>query len=426
MVAPHDSPFIDERLLARKTRLEIEMRKNSRDFGLRSRYFRVLSQVAESHLGLFFAVLPEIRTPLMFRGGSSDVLNMQQIYLNQWEDTHDYSYGEYGFDVLAPARILDLGAYAGYTSVYFANRFEQAEILAIEPPGSSFNTLRANTGSYPNIRCLAAGVWHRTTWLAMSENQSGEWGRALVEATDGNIRGYAIGDILRLHDWPSADFIKCVIEGAEVAVLTSPDRPWLDGVNYVATKPGPQEAWADPEDEIRVRTAFPEADFETRRHGNLFLFARRGLALSAAPTTVRVIPPASRTCRFTFDAGGELSTICAFDKSAIHLTPNRTGEPAASATFFVVLAGHTRFQVKLASDPGPDGEVTFAVRVWDDETGTTAGESRQTLPVGASQDLSVALPAISGRHCLLLAAEETGGRIRDHAHSTYFIDPRFE
>jgi hypothetical protein len=93
-------------------------------------------------------VLPEITTPLLFRGGSSDVWNMQQVFMNR----------QYDVEILEPHKILNLGAYVGYTAVYFANRFPTASIISVEPPGSNFDTLVANTAAYPNIRCLPAAL----------------------------------------------------------------------------------------------------------------------------------------------------------------------------------------------------------------------------------------------------------------------------
>src|ERR1043166_989968 len=131
-------------LLTAKYRLEAEMQGNPNQHTLRAQYFEILNSISRSHLGSFFAVLPEITTPLLFRGASSDVWNLQQVFLGR----------QYGFEMPEPGKILDLGAYVGYTAVYFANRYPSASIISVEPPGSNFDTLIANTAAYPNIRCL--------------------------------------------------------------------------------------------------------------------------------------------------------------------------------------------------------------------------------------------------------------------------------
>jgi hypothetical protein len=99
-----------------KYQLEAEMRACPNEHTLRTRYFDILNTISRSHLGSFFAVLPEITTPLLFRGASSDVWNMEQVFLD----------GQYDMEIPEPCRILDLRAYVGYTAVYFANRFPGA------------------------------------------------------------------------------------------------------------------------------------------------------------------------------------------------------------------------------------------------------------------------------------------------------------
>src|SRR5260370_17379173 len=124
------------------------MEDDDNEDALGSRYFDVLNTISRSYLGSFFAALPEITTPLLFRGASSDVWNMQQVFLDR----------QYDVEIPKPHKILDLGAYVGYTAVYFANRFPSASIISVEPPGSNFDPLVANTPAYPNIPSLPSPV----------------------------------------------------------------------------------------------------------------------------------------------------------------------------------------------------------------------------------------------------------------------------
>lgn len=75
--------LMDE-LLLRKTNLEAAMLASPGDYDVRSQYFAVLMQISYSSFGSFFACLPEIETPLLFRGGTSDIWVLQQIFLLQW------------------------------------------------------------------------------------------------------------------------------------------------------------------------------------------------------------------------------------------------------------------------------------------------------------------------------------------------------
>lgn len=297
---------ITQSLLVEKSRLELAMRSAPRSLSIRTMYFEVLNRLSQSHLGWFFALFPEINTPLLFRSASSDLFNLRQIYLDYSWGSESFYYGEYGFDIPRPNRILDLGAYCGYTPVYFANRFADAQIICVEPSASSFRLLLANTAPYPNIRCLPAAVWHERAELKHAGQLLGDWGNFFSPtggfAAERVVPGYTISDILQMHGWTSADFIKCVVEDASVPVLSNPVRPWLDELTCVATKPV-AGSWPHPDDEASLRAAFPDEEFEQSSRGaELIVFmgrSRSGAAPPTAPTPVRLIPSPPQTRYFT-------------------------------------------------------------------------------------------------------------------------------
>ena len=70
----------NESMLAEKAELESRMRAAPADRDLRGAYFGLLRQISRAHFGAFFAILPEIPTPLMFRSGSSDFANLNQVF----------------------------------------------------------------------------------------------------------------------------------------------------------------------------------------------------------------------------------------------------------------------------------------------------------------------------------------------------------
>src|SRR5262249_31736623 len=134
-----------------------------------------------------------------------------------------------------------LGGYCGYAAVYFANRFPGARIVTVEPPGPNFEVLRANTAPYANIRTLPAAVWHERTQARLAGHVYGDWGTyfrpVLDRAASDLVPAHTIDDLLEMHRWEDAELIKCVIEGAQVDVLTAPDRPWLQRAITVITRP---------------------------------------------------------------------------------------------------------------------------------------------------------------------------------------------
>ena len=78
--------------------------------------------------------------PLWLRLRTTDVSVFEEIIVNS----------EYHFEYAGePRTIVDAGANIGLTSVFFANRFPQARIFAIEPEAQNFEMLKKNTGAYP-------------------------------------------------------------------------------------------------------------------------------------------------------------------------------------------------------------------------------------------------------------------------------------
>jgi FkbM family methyltransferase len=211
-----------------KLQIESQMLSYPSDEALRAQYFGVLNDISRSQFGSFAAILPEILTPLLFRGATSDVWNMEFVFLKH----------EYDLPIPAPRRILDVGAYAGYTSVFFANRYPDAEIIAVEPPGANFEILQANTAPYRNIHCVPAAVWHRRAELRLADIPYGDWGTWFKEDVDmaplastGPVQAvpaYTIAEILDMHGWDTVDFIKFMGFAGRIYTVMRPRPQWLN------------------------------------------------------------------------------------------------------------------------------------------------------------------------------------------------------
>src|SRR5215472_16529167 len=194
-----------------KLALEAALRHEPYNQALRARYRAVLERINRTTLGLSTIVLPELAYPLYFRGGSSDLANFDQIF-----GLRDLSVPLKQL----PARILDLGAYVGYATVYLAHQYPEAEIFCVEPSPANFNVLTLNTAAYPRIRRLNGAVWSSSTKLAVEGHELGDWGTHLHAATGAaGIDAWSVDDILRIAGWDHADLIKCDIEGAEREVF---------------------------------------------------------------------------------------------------------------------------------------------------------------------------------------------------------------
>jgi hypothetical protein len=134
-----------------------------------------LRQDEELPKGSIFRVdLPELAHPISMRAGTSDLWVFDQIFLYREMET------DFGQDV---AFIIDAGANIGLTSVYFANRFPSARILALEVDQQNFEVLAANARSYPHITPLLKGLWHCRANLVIDNPEDYEWAFTVSEAS---------------------------------------------------------------------------------------------------------------------------------------------------------------------------------------------------------------------------------------------------
>ena len=121
------------------------------------------------------------------------------------------------------AFIIDAGANIGLTSVYLANRFPSARLLALEVDQQNFELLAANTRAYPRITPLLKGLWHRRANLVIDNPEDHAWAFTVSEASEegsSTVEGISVADLLRDFGWERVDLLKLDIEGAELEVLS--------------------------------------------------------------------------------------------------------------------------------------------------------------------------------------------------------------
>ncbi len=174
----------------------------------------------------------EIRHPFWLRIPSSDVPTCEQVFVNR----------DYAFEVdRAPACIVDAGANIGLATIYFANRFPEARIIAIEPERDNFALLQANLAPYPRAVPLQAALWHRNGQIRLMDPGLGSWGfttEAIEQGVSGphqtrhTVRAVTVDRILEEFDLERIDILKIDIEGAEKEVFGD-SSAWIDRVDAI-------------------------------------------------------------------------------------------------------------------------------------------------------------------------------------------------
>ncbi len=171
--------------------------------------------------------------PVHYRMGSSDWPVLQKIFA-----ADDYAIPSPEHDRAVDAAytamlargvrpvIIDCGANIGLASVWFANRYPEALIYAIEPQAENFALLRRNCAGYDRIVPLQCAISDREANVTLV-NPSGEpWAWETVEATDGGIPTTTIAHLLARQEGCAPLTVKIDIEGFEVELFRS-NTDWV-------------------------------------------------------------------------------------------------------------------------------------------------------------------------------------------------------
>lgn len=184
-----------------------------------------------------------IKHPVMVRLGTTDVSVLKQVLLEK-----HYNYRP----VRDPKVIVDAGANIGLSAVFFANRYPDALIIALEPERSNFEMLVVNTSKYPGIRPVEGALWPTTSKLALLDPGAGSHGFQTSEVPAGGsvsgIEAFTVESLMSRFNVGHIDVLKIDIEGAEKEVFEHP-LPWINKVDLIMAelhehlKPGCNEAF---------------------------------------------------------------------------------------------------------------------------------------------------------------------------------------
>jgi FkbM family methyltransferase len=171
----------------------------------------------------------DVKFPISLRVPSSDIPTYEQVFINQ----------DYDFLVETPPKVIvDAGANIGLASVYFANKYPGAMIIAIEPGNDNFELLKRNVEPYRNIIPVHSALWSKNGVINLIDPGLGSWGFMTEETnasgkTSGKfshtVKAMTLGKIIADYQLNKIDILKIDIEGAEKEVFED-TSPWIGKV----------------------------------------------------------------------------------------------------------------------------------------------------------------------------------------------------
>ena len=187
--------------------------------------------------------VPGLTGKIRARANDSDIVMFEQVFVGC-----DYDF-DLGFE---PATIIDAGANAGYATLFFHRRHPAAQIIALEPDSSTFETLTQNTGRIAKVRAIRGGLWSGRQALAIANPNAPKCMISLKPAEtrgEGAIEGYGVADLMSMAGTAHIDVLKIDIEGGELEVFTANAAEWLPKVRVLMielhdrVRPGCAEAF---------------------------------------------------------------------------------------------------------------------------------------------------------------------------------------
>jgi len=207
--------------------------------------------------------VPGIATKLLVRRNEADIRVLWQIFGNR---ECDVPLPE------PPEFIIDGGAYVGYSAVFYANKYPNARILAVEPEGENCRLLRENCRNYPTISIVQGGLWSSNRYLKIENPDVKSCAFQLCEAPAAEpdvVEGITIPELLRRSGAHRIDLLKLDIEGAEKEIFAPGECDWMDHVRAMVVETHGKEC------EEAVFRATSGGNFAVTRQGEKLVFIRK-------------------------------------------------------------------------------------------------------------------------------------------------------
>lgn len=171
-----------------------------------------------SKIGLGFC---EIKLKLFFQDkrfnffikDGADIAVLREIFLEK----------EYEVDISDVKTVIDLGSNIGVSVIYFAIKYPEAIIYAIEPDKNNYERLLKNVTQFNNVKTFNLAISDKNGEERIWRYKGSHISSSLIKRGEQDdfisISTMKLDSFLEKEDLQSVDLLKCDIEGAEFLVF---------------------------------------------------------------------------------------------------------------------------------------------------------------------------------------------------------------
>ena len=227
--------------------------------------------------------------PIWLRKGSTDSEVFRQVFLSREYELRSLRRAgdiEARYEaILAAGRvpvIVDAGANIGAASLWFANAFPRAHIVAVEPEPANVAMCRKNIASRPSISVLEAAIGSSSGRVTLNNPAGKAWSPRSERSDEGNIEVVTIQDAVDSVPDGQLFIVKMDIEGFESDVFAS-GTEWIDDTSVLIIE---IHDWMRPggETSFTLQRAMSDRRFEIVISGENLIYINTNLLGVAAKT----------------------------------------------------------------------------------------------------------------------------------------------
>ncbi len=329
--------------------------------------------------------------PIYFRTDTTDREVFNDIFVRE-------EYGCAGEDIREPRLIVDCGAYTGYSTLFFLEKYKNAHVIAVEPDPENFELCRLNLEPYTNrVTLVEAAIWSDDSELALHRGELAdgrEWATMVQPAKNDespDVKGIDLGTLLRDSGFTEIDLLKMNIECSEREVFSKNYSKWLPYVKNMI---------------VQLHDEHAEEAFFKAMLDYGFLFRRPPTLVACTEISPRAPEPTP---------GGKLSAkdnqLSNGDFEEIRVAPAQIvpGAWIAGSSDIAldwrVIVSDPQFSVALAVRTGRQlsGENALLIRVIEDQA-----VLQGTAPYAAIENTTVLFPKPNERWMIRAAVKSSG------------------